>query len=96
MSLAKRFLATYGHLVDLAVSPFHGGETWCLPCMAEVSAFWRCCSFLCVPAIRWIGLAPWDFELSFPGSVTSTFLRTDSISEQDRILPVISGVHSLR
>ena len=23
--------------------------------------------------IRWTGLAPWEFELPFPGSVTSTF-----------------------
>ena len=25
--------------------------------------------------VRWIGLAPWEFELSFPGSLTSTFLE---------------------
>jgi len=24
--------------------------------------------------IRWTGLAPWEFELPFPGSLTSTFL----------------------
>ena len=24
--------------------------------------------------IRWIGLAPWEFEFPFPGSRTSTFL----------------------
>ena len=24
--------------------------------------------------IRWIGLAPWEFEFPFPGSLTSTFL----------------------
>jgi len=23
--------------------------------------------------IRWIGLAPWEFEFTFPGSLTSTF-----------------------
>jgi len=23
--------------------------------------------------IRWTGLAPWEFELPFPGSLTSTF-----------------------
>ena len=23
--------------------------------------------------IRWTGLAPWEFEISFPGSITSTF-----------------------
>ena len=26
--------------------------------------------------IRWTGLAPWEFELPFPGSRTSTFLAT--------------------
>ena len=25
--------------------------------------------------IRWTGLAPWEFEFSFPGSLTSTFLE---------------------
>jgi len=24
--------------------------------------------------IRWTGLTPWEFELPFPGSLTSTFL----------------------
>jgi hypothetical protein len=24
--------------------------------------------------IRWTGLAPWKFEFSFPGSLTSTYL----------------------
>ena len=25
--------------------------------------------------IKWTGLAPWEFEFPFPGSLTSTFLR---------------------
>ena len=25
--------------------------------------------------IRWTGLAPWEFELPFPGSLTSAFLQ---------------------
>ena len=25
--------------------------------------------------IRWTGLASWEFEIPFPGSLTSTFLR---------------------
>ena len=25
--------------------------------------------------IRWTGLAPWEFEYPFPGSLTSTFLE---------------------
>ena len=27
-----------------------------------------------IAMIRWTGLAPWDFEFPFPGSVTSTCL----------------------
>jgi len=27
--------------------------------------------------IRWTGLAPWEFEFPFPGSLTSTFLVVD-------------------
>ena len=29
--------------------------------------------------IRWTGLAPWGFEFSFPGSLTSTFLSTENV-----------------
>jgi len=29
---------------------------------------------LIIVMIRWTGLAPWEFEFFFPGSVTSTFL----------------------
>ena len=25
--------------------------------------------------VRWTGLAPWEFEFPFPGSLTSTFLQ---------------------
>ena len=28
-----------------------------------------------IVTIRWTGLAPWEFEFPFPGSLTSTFLR---------------------
>ena len=28
----------------------------------------------CIVMMRWTGLAPWEFESSFPGSITSTFL----------------------
>jgi len=27
-----------------------------------------------IEMIRWTGLAPWEFEFPFPGSLTSTFL----------------------
>jgi len=30
--------------------------------------------------IRWTGLAPWEFEFPFPGSLTSTFLDLSCIS----------------
>jgi len=29
--------------------------------------------------IRWAGLAPWEFESPFPGSLTSTFLEATSL-----------------
>ena len=29
--------------------------------------------------IRWTGLAPWEFESPFPGSLTSTFLQREHI-----------------
>jgi len=32
---------------------------------------------------RWTGLAPWDFEFPFPGSLTSTFLRGLDTLEED-------------
>ena len=28
--------------------------------------------------IRWTGLAPWEFEFPFPGSLTSTFLVVEA------------------
>ena len=28
-----------------------------------------------IEMIRWTGLAPWEFEFPFPGSLTSTFLK---------------------
>ena len=28
--------------------------------------------------IRWTGLAPWEFEFPFPGSLTSAFLQQDA------------------
>jgi hypothetical protein len=28
-----------------------------------------------IEMIRWTGLAPWEFEFSFPGSLTSTFMH---------------------
>ena len=31
--------------------------------------------------IRWTGLAPWEFEFPFPGSLTSTFLYQEEEKE---------------
>ena len=33
-----------------------------------------------VVVARWTGLAPWDFEFPFPGSLTSTFPHTRPLS----------------
>ena len=35
--------------------------------------------------IRWTGLAPWEFEFPFPGSLTSTFLAQLKSAEQDDV-----------
>ena len=34
--------------------------------------------------IRWTGLAPWEFEFPFPGSLTSTFLVGQGIASSGR------------
>ena len=34
--------------------------------------------------IRWTGLAPWEFEFPFPGSLTSIFLAVKTTREQHR------------
>jgi len=31
--------------------------------------------YFIIVMIRWTGLAPWEFEFPFPGSLTSTFLE---------------------
>ena len=33
---------------------------------------------LIIVMIRWTGLAPWEFEFPFPGSLTSTFLGSST------------------
>ena len=35
-----------------------------------------------IVVIRWTGLAPWEFELPLPGSLTSTFLATPPPAEK--------------
>ena len=42
--------------------------------------------------IRWTGLAPWEFEFPFPGSLTSTFLvPVPTTSPQSGIKSSFSG-----
>ena len=36
--------------------------------------------------IRWTGLAPWEFELPFPGSLTSTFLASAKSHHRKSVL----------
>ena len=40
-----------------------------------------------IEMIWWIGLAPWEFELSFPGSITSTFLDPFPTQERPMLPP---------
>ena len=35
---------------------------------------------LLIVMIRWTGLAPWEFEFTFPGSLISTFLDSGATS----------------
>ena len=42
--------------------------------------------------IWWTGLAPWEFEFSFPGSLTSTFLVWRGlVHPEDLLRDLISG-----
>jgi len=36
-----------------------------------------------IEMIRWTGLAPWEFESPFPGSLTSTFLARSQVGISD-------------
>ena len=36
--------------------------------------------------IKWTGLAPWEFEFPFPGSLTSTFLSGDSYADRESLI----------
>ena len=38
--------------------------------------------------IRWTGLAPWEFEFPFPGSITSTFMCTPHTMDQGSVFSV--------
>ena len=39
---------------------------------------------LIIVMIRWTGLAPWEFEFRFPGSLTSTFLQVLRKCDEER------------
>ena len=43
--------------------------------------------------IRWTGLAPWKFESPFPGSITSTFLRTQIIFDWEQPRCKLGNLH---
>ena len=49
---------------------------------------------LIIVMIRWTGLAPWDFESPFPGSLTPTFLEhphSQFLGSCQRWYPIIRG-----
>jgi len=59
--------------------PFSLGSGW-LPCIEReffIDNLRVRIHFIFV-MIRWTGLAPWEFEIPFPGSLTSTFLARAS------------------
>ena len=41
--------------------------------------------------IRWTGLAPWEFEFPFPGSLTSTFLSTGNLDRRVAEQSLVGG-----
>ena len=44
--------------------------------------------------IRWTGLAPWEFEFPFPGSLTSTFLNRLKIMRERLMLASLDEIHN--
>ena len=44
--------------------------------------------------IRWTGIAPWEFEFPFPGSLTSTFLICEHLVRRDSVLDTPASVLS--
>ena len=51
--------------------------------------------------IRWTGLAPWEFEFPFPGSLTSTFLlqvepKTPDLEDSGISADVVSSLNTSR
>jgi len=46
----------------------------------------QCSIHYTIVMIKWTGLAPWEFDFPFPGSLTSTFLHVPQ-DEQSRIPP---------
>ena len=50
-----------------------------------------------IEMIRWTGLAPWEFEFPFTGSLTSTFLQVGGVWHHGGpcVRPLISEAYSL-
>ena len=46
--------------------------------------------------IRWTGLAPWDFESTFPGSLASTLLAPSRAQRSKKLYPSSSPLTPLR
>ena len=44
--------------------------------------------------IRWTGLAPWEFEFSFPGSLTSTFIGWDTLDHSSGAILIVKNAIS--
>ena len=45
--------------------------------------------------IRWTGLAPWECEFPFPGSLTSTFLRAGPAGDEVQLPGVLDDAEPL-
>ena len=77
----------YGHHPGGATPRLRSGYRWCLIAFQQaLSVIERVFStnnllvriHLIIAMIRWTGIAPWEFEFPFPGSLTSTFLGAPS------------------
>ena len=65
-----------------------------------MTTYWSESTFIVL--IRWTGLAPWEFEIPFPGSLSSTFLVGTRNLRGKSCLPLVKvadaflGAHNLQ